>query len=183
MDEQEAIRLCQQGDREAFRTLVERYQDILLGTALLMTGDPALAEDLVQEAFLAAWQGMGGFDTRRPLKPWLVRILVNKALNTLRRRGQPAVPLDAATTHSALADPTEVALRRERHHALREALATLPSEHRQALLLRYYTDLTVPEIAHALGWREGTVKSRLHRALAHLREVLGPRLGEEGTKA
>lgn len=178
MNEEEALRRCQQGDREAFRTIVERYQDVLYGTAFLMTGDPARAEDLVQEAFVAAWRGLGRFDPRRPLKPWLVRILVNKTLTAQRRRSLPVVPLDEASTHTSGSGPDEAAIQHERHQALRQALASLPAEHRQALLLRYFTGLTVPEVAHALGWREGTVKSRLHRALRHLRDALRERLGE-----
>ncbi|MFN3974272.1 MAG: RNA polymerase sigma factor [Dehalococcoidia bacterium] len=180
MDEETALRRCQQGEREAFRTIVERYQDVLYGTAFLMTGDAGTAEDLVQEAFLAAWRGIRGFDPQRPLKPWLVRILVNKALTAQRRRSLSAVPLNEATPHSGGPSPEESVILQERHQALRQAVASLPAEVRQALLLRYFTGLTVPEVAHTLGWREGTVKSRLHRALQHLRETLEEKLGEEG---
>ena len=94
MTDEQAISRCQDGEREAFRHLVERYKDVLYGTALLMTRNPALAEEQVQEAFLAAWRGIQGFRPGRPFKPWLVRILVNRIVSLRRTRALPTVPLD-----------------------------------------------------------------------------------------
>ena len=86
MNDEEAVRRCQDGDREAFRHLVERYKDVLYGTACLMTGNASVAEEHVQESFLLAWRGVGGFRVGLPVKPWLVRILVN-TITSQRRRG------------------------------------------------------------------------------------------------
>ena len=69
MNDEEAVRRCQDGDREAFRHLVERYKDVLYGTACLMTGNASVAEDHVQESFLLAWRGVGGFRVGLPVKP------------------------------------------------------------------------------------------------------------------
>ena len=94
MTDEQAVLRCQNGEHEAFRHLVERYKDVLFGTAVLMTGNRALAEEQVQEALLAAWRGISGFQSGRPVKPWLVRILVNAVVSQRRRRALDTVPLE-----------------------------------------------------------------------------------------
>ena len=165
------IARCQDGDREAFRVLVDRHRDVLYGTALLMTGNRAVAEEAVQEAFLSAWRGIGGFKLGRPLKPWLTRILVNGVLAAKRRRSIPTVPIvdSGGNGDLSVSDQSDVI---ERRAILRQALDKLAPNQRQVVVLRYFAELTVPEIAEATGTKEGTVKSRLHRALARLREHL-----------
>ena len=191
MTDDEAIQRCQEGDREAFRQLVDRYRDVLFGTAVLMTGNRAVAEEQVQEALLSAWRGIRGFRLGNPVKPWLVRILVNAVLSQQRRRALPTVQLtDAGPDESYFdgSDPADSLDALEDRLVLRRAIAELGSDHRQVVTLRYFAGLTVPETARALGVREGTVKSRLHRALAVLREQLDerphpnpPREGEGNT--
>ena len=182
MSDDEAIARCQEGDREAFRHLVDGYKDVLYGTAVLMTGNRAVAEEVVQEALLSAWRGIGGFERGRPAKPWLVRILVNAVLSRQRRRSIPTMPL-------ADLDPAGAPLESDRVDALetravvRQALDHLAPEQRQVVVLRYFAELTVPEVSKAIGVREGTVKSRLHRALGRLRVRLqesGMRVDEHG---
>lgn len=170
MNDEEAIRHCQAGDKESFRHLVDRYKDVLYGTAYLMTGDHATVEDCVQEAFVSAWRSIGSFQAGRPVKPWLVRIVVNKVLS-LRRNHYPASsPIEAVEdivpATGTLADEVE------RKDEVGRALALLNDEHRRMVTLRYYTDLSVPEISAVMGCREGTVKSRLHRALEQMRRSL-----------
>ena len=175
MTDNEAILRCQDGDREAFRHLVDRYRDVLFGTAVLMTGNRAVAEEQVQEALLSAWRGIKGFRRGSPVKPWLVRILVNAVLSQQRRRTIPAVQLDGSDPQATaldFADPVETPNALENRLALRRAIAELSPDHRQVVALRYFAGLTVPETARSLGVREGTVKSRLHRALAILRQQL-----------
>ncbi len=175
MTDNEAILRCQDGDRDAFRYLVDRYRDVLFGTAVLMTGNRAVAEEQVQEALLSAWRGIRGFRRGSPVKPWLVRILVNAVLSHQRRRIHPAVSLNGNgpdTVASDIADPSETLDSLEDRLALRRAIADLSPDHRQVVALRYFAGLTVPETARSLGVRDGTVKSRLHRALAILREQL-----------
>lgn len=182
MTDDEAVRRCQDGDRDAFRHLVERYGDPLYGTAFLMTGDRALAEEQVQEALLLAWRGIGGFRRGRPVKPWLMRILVNAVLAQRRRRALATVPLEGARHADdedggeapASDEPSQLETieAREERADVRRALAHLTAEHRQVVVLRYFAELTVPQIARSVHVREGTVKSRLHRALRQLRELL-----------
>lgn len=177
MTDHEAIQRCQQGDREAFRQLVNRYRDVLFGTAVLMTGNRAVAEEQVQEALLSAWRGIRGFRLGNPVKPWLVRILVNAVLSQQRRRALLTVQLNDTGPdgpYSVSGDPADALGALEDRLVLRRAIAELTSDHRQVVTLRYFAGLTVPETARALGVREGTVKSRLHRALAVLREQLDP---------
>ena len=172
MTDNEAITRCQGGDRDAFRHLVEQYKDVLFGTAVLMTGNRAVAEEQVQEALLSAWRGIRGFRSGSPVKPWLVRILVNAVLAHQRRRSIATVQYDetlGAESDPSSPNPADTLDALENRIALRRAISGLSSEHRQVVVLRYYAGLTVPEIARALSAREGTVKSRLHRALAILR--------------
>ena len=175
MTDNEAIARCQGGDRDAFRHLVEQYKDVLFGTAVLMTGNRAVAEEQVQEALLSAWRGIRGFRLGNPVKPWLVRILVNAVLSQQRRRSIPTVQFDeyeSAEPDPAAHNPAERLDAVESRIELRRAISELSREHRQVVALRYFAGLTVPEIARALSAREGTVKSRLHRALAVLRQQL-----------
>ena len=175
MTDNEAIVRCQNGDRDAFRHLVDQYRDVLFGTAVLMTGNRAVAEEQVQEALLSAWRGIRGFRAGRPFKPWVLRILVNAVLSQQRRRALPTVNLDGNgpdLPEAASSDPVETLDALENRLVLRRAIAGLSPDHRQVVALRYFAGLTVPEVARTLGIREGTAKSRLHRALALLREQL-----------
>ena len=173
MNDAEAVLLCQGGNREAFRHLVDGYEDVLYGTAYLMTGNTSLSEEHIQEAFLSAWRGISGFRTGYPVKPWLVRILVNTVMAQRRRWSVPIDPLDVAETQSGAADPAELKESIVSGQRVRRAISTLSEEHSTVVALRFFSGLTVPQVAQALGRREGTIKSRLHRALEHLRAELG----------
>lgn len=180
MSEDEAVLRCQQGDREAFHYIVEQYKDVLYGTAMLMSSNRALAEEHVQEAFLAAWRGIRGFRRGYPFKPWLVRILVNGVLAHRRRSSIPTDPLDESTQAGNDCDPQDMAEVLAGSETIRRALAGLNLDHREVVVLRYFADLTIPEVARSLNLRQGTVKSRLHRALEQLRSQLAEHdAGEE----
>ena len=172
MTDDEAILRCQGGEREAFRHLVEQYKRPLYGTAYLMTGNAAQAEEHVQDAFLLAWRGIQNFQRGRPVKPWLMRILVNSVLGQQRKRSLTTVPLEESLPIEAPSSQAETIEASEDREAVRQALAQLTPEHRQVVVLRYFADLTVPQVARSAGVREGTVKSRLHRALRQMRELL-----------
>jgi RNA polymerase sigma-70 factor (ECF subfamily) len=170
MTESDIIKRCQTGDRDAFRSVVEKYQDVLYGTAYLMTGNRTIAEDHVQEAFLAAWKNIGTFRTGYPLKPWLVRILVNKVLSYQRTNANIMVSLDAnLAIDPAGDDPAEDIAKRDQ---LRRVMQSLSNEQRQVVLLRYFAGLSLAETAAALGRRQGTVKSQTFRALEQLRDLI-----------
>ena len=172
MTDDEAVLRCQEGDREAFRHLVEQYKGPLFGTAYLLTGNAAQAEEHVQDAFLLAWRGIRTFRRGSALKPWLMRILVNAVRSQQRKRSLATVPLEESIPLGAPAGQHEAIEASEDRQAVRQALAQLSPEHRQVVVLRYFADLTVAQVAQSAGVREGTVKSRLHRALRHMRELL-----------
>lgn len=175
MDEEDAIRHCRQGDRAAFRLLVESYGDLVYRTAYLIVRDRALAEDLTQEAFLLAWKGLGKFDPAQPFKPWLLRVAINCCLSNRRRRSFTTVPLNesgADVTVDQSLSPEEAVVLHDTQRLVREAVGSLEEVSRLVVMLRYFAELSIPEIASVLSCPQGTVKSRLHRALAQLRDRL-----------
>ena len=172
MTEAEAIRLCQEGSPDAFRHLVEQHQNTLYGTAVLMTGNRAVAEEHVQEAFLSAWRAIRQFRRGRPFKPWIVRILVNRIVSSRRRSRVPTAPLEDAERVTGPADVLESAMSAELRDEVQAALDRLSPQHYRVVVLRYFAELSLREIAEAIGVREGTVKSRLSRALSRLKEEL-----------
>jgi len=172
-DESDLIAQSQRGDKEAFAVLVERYTGVLFGTAYLMTRDRSLAEEMVQEALLLAWRAIPGFRKGGNFKAWMVRILVNRTMSERRKRRVMTVYVKEGLEPGADPQRTEeLVLEEAERDLIRRAMEELPQEQRELLVLRYYSDLSIREIARALGCREGTVKSRLHRALARLRDIL-----------
>lgn len=172
-EEADLIRRCQARDKDAFRLLVENYRKVMFGTAFLMTKDHGLAEDAMQEALVQMWRHLPSLRQGISLKAWLVRIVVNEVDRQRRKKRVPTVPLEYA---QELADDCDDAatmmIRNEDHNNLRQALELLPTEVRETVILRYFSELSVPEIANIMQKPEGTVKSRLSRALARLNEIL-----------
>lgn len=172
-DERELIRRAKKGDSDAFRLLVEEYQTAVYRLALRMCGESG-AEDAAQEAFVAAWRGLPRFRGECKFSTWLYRLTTNAAIDYLRREQKQRTEGDVDDL--SLADdspsPQEQAERSETQQRVRKALAALSDEHRQILLLRYMQELDYGEIAQALHISEGTVKSRINRAKARLRELL-----------
>jgi RNA polymerase sigma-70 factor (ECF subfamily) len=126
---------------------------------------------MTQTALLLAWKSIPQFEAGTHLKAWLVRILVNQVISERRRKKLPQMPLEAAPdSPGEAASGLESVLAAERQEEVRAALGTLDDNVRQAIVLRYFAEMSVPEIASALGWAEGTVKSRIHRGLAKLKE-------------
>ena len=166
MTDQQAVLRCQDGDREAFHHLVERYQDLLYRTAMLMTGSRALAEELVQGALRSAWRGIHGFQHGCPVKPWLMRYLAREGVSQRRRR--PA----AGVVPSGPEQPDEPDEAQHERQEMRQALAGLDADQRHLLVLHFFADLTVPQLAKALDAGEDTINTRLGRALGQLREGL-----------
>ncbi|MBI5622212.1 MAG: sigma-70 family RNA polymerase sigma factor [Elusimicrobia bacterium] len=177
----EIVERARKGDAEAFGTLVSHYQRLLTSIAFGIMGDPGKTEDLVQDAFLAAWQSLPKYRGDASFKNWLCRILVNKAYSALRwGRLRNWLSLDqpegrewveVLQDDSPEADPERAKLRLERSHAVREAVACLPLQQRTAVALRS-TGLDVAEVAKAMGVAEGTVKAHLHQARSRLAAML-----------
>ncbi len=163
------VRLVRRGDREATARLAEKYWPVAWKAAYGVLFDRALSDDVTQESLDRAIRSLDSFDETRPLGPWISRIAVNRALDELRRgrRVAPAAepPADAAaqTWHEEAS---------ELHVAVAEAVAALPPEKRVVLVLHYWLDYTVREVADLLGLPVGTVAARLSRARAELREQM-----------
>lgn len=173
MNEAELIRRSQAGESEAFELLLERHRTMLTRAAYLATRDRGSVQDIVQETLVQVWRGLPSYRPYGSFKAWLLKVLINQARKQHRRKRVETVPLEEATEVPENPDgPEQTMLQKEEGQRLRLALGALSGDHRDVLVLRYYADLTVPEIAKALSCREGTVKSRLSRALGQLEGIL-----------
>ena len=173
MTEEELIRCSQAGDWNAFELLLERHMTALARTAYLVTRDREAIQDIMQEALIQIWRDLRSYRPYGSFKAWMLKIMLNKARKHYRKKRVPTVPLETAIEVSGNAEwPEETVEREEQTHRLRQALDLLTTDHREVLILRYYNELTVPEIAKVLGCREGTIKSRLSRAHRRLEQAL-----------
>lgn len=165
------------GDEAAIEALYQRYGGACFALARRILDDPQLAEDVVQQVFLAMWQG-SGYDPRRgAVSTWLLSITHHKAVDSVRkesnRRKRTAGEQTLLEVAAAGPGPDEEAWTRLRAERTRGALRLLPAEQREVLLLAYYGGYTQREIADLTGLPLGTVKSRTLTALRRLREHLG----------
>ena len=163
------------GDRDLFRILVTRYALLAKCTAVLH-GAAGDADDVVQEAFVAAYRALPRFRVGEPFRPWLLRIVVNRSNNAVRSRSRARALADRAVVWNHVAldlDPAAgAALGAEQRDALVRALGCLAAPDREVLVARYLLDLSEAEAALMLKLPKGTVKSRTARALQKLRAVL-----------
>jgi RNA polymerase sigma-70 factor (ECF subfamily) len=154
------VRAAQGGSSEAVEELFRRHWPAVHRAAWLVVHDAAAAEDIAQEAFVSALRALDRFDRRRPLEPWLHRIVVNRAIDFARARAlRPETPADAVP------EPTAPEASEEMGDELIAALADLGPEHRAVVVLRHLLGYTPGEIAAMLDLPRGTVNSRLRRAL------------------
>jgi RNA polymerase sigma-70 factor (ECF subfamily) len=174
LSEAELVHHAQHGDRSAFAELVRRYHTNVIGVVYRLCGDPDLAEDAAQEAFVRAWLNLNTYRPLTPWRNWLYRIAVNAALDMLRRERSTLALDDAPPLHSDSPDPHAALEQKEREDLVRRAILTLPPASRAVLVLREYGGLSYREIAEALDIPLGTVMSRLSSARQHLREHLAP---------
>jgi RNA polymerase sigma-70 factor (ECF subfamily) len=164
------------GDRDAAAAFVRRYQARVYGLALTVVGIPALAEEVAQEAFVKAWRHAAAYDARRGgVATWLLTITRNAAIDTVRYRRE--TPMDPDVLTRALLDDrerrAEPADQVATTHQVRAALRTLPAEQRRPVVLMTFYGLTARDIAERDGVPLGTVKTRVRRGLAALRDRLG----------
>ncbi len=171
--DEQVLEAVGRGDPDALGTLYDRFGRLAYGLAFRILRDQALAEDAVQEAFLAVWRSADAYKRERA-KPstWILTVVHRRAVDLVRReerrRGEP---LEAAPEPTS-APVDEDATLRERRAAVQAALSELPGDQRQALELAYYGGLTQSELAERLGVPLGTVKSRMFAGLGRLRELL-----------
>ena len=171
-DDDELVRRAQRGDLGAYGQIVARHQELAFRAAYVVTRNAADAQDVAQDAFVKAHAALGSFDVTRPLRPWLLRIVVNEARNRRRaegRREHLATRAAAQASVEAAPSPEAAALGALEAAELRAAIAGLGDDDRLLIFMRYFLDLGEEETAAALGVRRGTVKSRTSRALARLR--------------
>lgn len=170
------IQAARRGDLEAFNQLVLTYQGQVYALAYRLLGDQDAAADVTQETFLAAFQHIAAFQ-RGYLRAWLLRIATNLCYDTLRRqKARPTSPLEALSTQpespesAGEGDPEAYAERRELAREIQKALATLPPEQRLVVILCDIDGFPYAEAAQTADISEGTLKSRLSRGRARLRD-------------
>jgi len=175
-DEATLVERAREGDVAAYGRLVEHFQEIAFRIAYLITGSPTDAEDAAQAGFLKAYAGLGRFRAGAPLRPWLLRIVANEARNRRRheRRQARLLPRVGAAEVSRAGAPSaeEIVLADETHRQVTEALWRLRDDERLVTFARSFLDLSEADAAIVLDRPAGTVKSRLSRGLAHLRDDL-----------
>ncbi|MHB8631334.1 MAG: RNA polymerase sigma factor [Candidatus Limnocylindria bacterium] len=167
-----------------FEDVVREHQDAVYGAALRILGDRDAALDATNQAFMKAYRSIGSYDPSRPIGHWLLRIAVNEAITIgrarTRERARQASEAAAADVPDRAATPEAEALDRESQDGIRAAVARLPELYREAVVLRYFNELSVDEVAAVLGRPSSTVGVQLLRARQLLRNALGGR-GVSGT--
>jgi RNA polymerase sigma-70 factor, ECF subfamily len=178
-DEQRLVRRSRSGDQAAFAELVEAHQSVVFGTALRLVRDREVAAEVSNRTFYRAYEHLTDFDEDRPLRPWLVRIAANEALNELRRRRRDATNTiggDAGAIELeqlvGAPDPADEVPQRERRAAIRAAVDRLPETQRTIVVLRYFADLSYADIAEATQQTVNNVGVILLRARDRLRRQL-----------
>ena len=181
-DEPAIVAAVLDGNRDAFRTLVDRESAGVVRACHRVLGDLAEAEDVAQEAFVIAYRSLATWRGDGPFGAWIARIAVRLAIRQAARRKavtwvQPARGEDRDSHLSALAagpasDPESLALHGERQRSIRDAVARLEDPYREVVALRFFAERSLDEIAAITGRPLGTVKTHLHRGLIRLRSRL-----------
>lgn len=167
----ELVSASLRGDQKAFARLMIVYHDKVFNVVYRMCGDPELAQDATQDAFVRAWQNLHKYNPEQPLRNWLFRIATNAAIDRLRQT-KPVEDIEKLTLHSKEWNPEEALEAREKAELIRQAILSLPNASRSVLVLREYEGLSYQEIADTLQIPVGTVMSRLNFARNHLRGSL-----------
>jgi RNA polymerase sigma-70 factor (ECF subfamily) len=183
LSDADAVARARDGDHEAFRVLVERYQGRAYRLAARILVDPDQARDAVQDAFLKAYSSLDRFEGRSGFYTWLYRLIFNLCIDMKRRDrsgrhvewddevARELSPGDPGGEHAGF-EPARELLRGELREALAKAIDALPEDARRTLLLREVDGLSYAEIAESLSIPKGTVMSRLHHARRRVRELL-----------
>ena len=183
-DAAELLSRARQGDAQAFCLLIEPQQTRLLRQAAALADDLSSAEDLVSETLVEAWKSLPRYDEACRLSTWIYAILLHRYQKSLRHARSRPMSLAALTASEdqELRDqqenipgpdlsPVEAAAQSEALFQLKQCIERLPEKHRNVILLRFFEDASLPDMAAVLGCSVGTVKSRLHHALEKLRKM------------
>jgi RNA polymerase sigma-70 factor (ECF subfamily) len=183
--DEDLMTLVDRKDPDAFEAFYDRHGGAAYSLAHRIVGDPGLAEDVTQEAFLSIWRSKARFDPARgSVRAWALGIVRNRAIDALRRSARPAPKLDLddeAVLDSRPGDErTEAeAIRRETAGRLRQALGILPREQSQVIELAYFGGFSHSEIAEMVGVPLGTIKGRMRLGLEKIRASLAEGIAEE----
>lgn len=189
MEENEIVKLAQQGDKEAFSVLVRKYQNKVFGLAINIVHNHETADDLAQEIFIKAYQALPRFRYQSEFGTWLYQIAINHIRDYLRRHKKEKDDLCLDEIPEIRAEEKEISERlaesqeeERRKRLIREKMEEMPEKYRLILSLRDIQGLSYEEISKMLKLSAGTVDSRLHRARRLLRKKLAQALGQEGGK-
>lgn len=184
IDDKDLVLRIREGDAEALRVLVERYQERIFALIYGIVRDAHEVEDVAQEVFLKVYTRIEAFDGRSQFYTWIYRVAVNAAKDHVKKRvRRPAVALDEADALPGAAEgPDTEAARTETARLVRAAIDALPVRYREVLALRELEGLSYDEIAAVLGISIGTVESRLHRARARLKRKLERHVRRPGAR-
>jgi RNA polymerase sigma-70 factor, ECF subfamily len=169
MLEADLIRRAREGDAAAYEQLVRQHQEAVFRLAYLFLGSVEDAEDTAQDVFVRAYRTLERFDDSRPFRPWLLAITANTARNRYRAFKRYAAVLRRLIVPEATHPDMDSGLEAQ---ALWQAVRRLSAADQEVIYLRYFLQLSVSEAAQAMNVEEGTVKSRLSRALGRLRDVI-----------
>jgi RNA polymerase sigma-70 factor, ECF subfamily len=182
--DEDLMTLVDGDDSDAFAVIYDRHGGAAYSLAHRIAGEPGMAEDVTQEAFLSIWRSSARFDAARgSVRTWVLGIVRNRAIDALRRTARPAPKLDldddAVLETQPAGERTEAeAIRRETANTLRQALGLLPREQSQVIELAYFGGFSHSEIADMLGAPIGTIKGRMRLGLEKIRATLAEGLPE-----
>jgi len=181
--DEDLMTLVERKDADAFAVIYDRHGGAAYSLAYRIVGDPSVAEDVTQEAFISVWRSGARFDAARgSVRTWTLGIVRNRAIDALRRSAGSAPKLDlddeAVLESRPAAELTDSeAIRRETARKVRGALSELPAEQSEVIGLAYFGGFTHSEIAEMLGMPLGTVKGRMRLGLEKIRNTLAEHLG------
>src|SRR5581483_5572335 len=174
LSDEALVALMARSENAALAELYDRFGRLAWGLAFRVLRDRALAEDAVQDAFLAAWRAAPRFAPERgSVRSWLLTLVHRRAVDLVRREERRRVEPDAEAGSGASGGADDDALLRLERERVQAALARLPDRERETLELAYYGGFTQSELAERLGTPLGTIKSRMFSGLSRLRELLG----------
>jgi RNA polymerase sigma-70 factor (ECF subfamily) len=173
LGDNQLVQLVITGDEDAFAELYHRFSTNIYNYILRLVSNPAVAEDLLQEVFIAVWQGLDSFKNQSTIKTWLFRVAHNKAMSWLRTNySNQEVDQDESQTASESVTPDVQSVLNWQVELVQQALGQLSANHRAVVELFYFHGMSYSEISEVVICPIGTVKSRMSHALQNLNRIL-----------
>lgn len=175
-EQQAMVTRVLKGDQQAFSEIVDQFSTLMLRTAMMIVEDRDIAEDVVQDALIQAWQHLPDLREAGALRPWLMRIVVNQCISFKRRLARTTAFMRQALSEQEIDLSAQIADhhkgRLERDWDLAHAIENLPLKQRVVIVLHYYNGMTLPEMSRTLKTSENTLKKRIQAALTNLRRYM-----------